>query len=448
MSNDTAKSLLEEYKRKLRRLEELQKEVRELRLKLAFIPGGKEIDVDLEEYRRLEEQYIAKLRELETLQREIKELQDKLAELGVTPEDPTSERISTPRVELRKPEVPQLIKYTPEDVERLADILALIVIAFGIMQAGSWFGKDNWIVAVAIGAAIAYLAINYNGPVRVFLRKIFQAVLEALIELINGMYAWIYLAGEYYGGNFLRMLVDIVVWTVAGYIFSQFIRFPAVKQFWDTLNQIIRTIFETARQWIDAVRSFVEQTRDWILQRIADLFGALDRLAQEVSSRFGILQEFFLQQLRAGLLEMKTWTELTIKEPFERALNKIEGQLDLLDQAMKDTTRWILAQVGAIRVQIADIVVTVPLVALYDWWIAQQTAQQAPTAYLEVMFESGRAEGPDESTDPLVLAMWALEDVDKMITKTHEVVAINEIRDHIDEAFAIFERPSPPPVAA
>lgn len=163
----------------------------------------------------------------------------------------------------------------PEWVERLADVLALIVSAFAIMQAGSWFGKDNFIVAIAMGAAIVFLVGNYNGPLRQWLRAIFTELILTIVTLVEAIGKFFEAAGKYYGGNFARMVLELVLVPVALGLVADFLRYPAVRDVVDFLKGVIRDATKLTEQAIAFTQEGIADLRHLLTTTVGDLLAYL-----------------------------------------------------------------------------------------------------------------------------------------------------------------------------
>lgn len=216
----------------------------------------------------------------------------------------------------------------PEWVERLADTLALIVTAFSIMQAGSWFGKDNFIVAIAIGAAIVFLVGNYNGPLRQFLRAIFIELILTIVTLVEAIGKFFEAASKYYGGNFARMVLELVLVPVALGLVADFLRYPAVRNIVDFLQGVIAEARHLAEQAVAFTQRGVADLRTWLTAQVSDVLAYLpqefDRFRSQVVGNFS--------QLFASA---------------ERRVTRVEGALET---GLANATAFIVQEVAGVKI--------------------------------------------------------------------------------------------------
>jgi len=348
-----------------------------------------------------------------------------------------------------EPKVPELIKWTKEDVERLADILALVTVAWAIAASKTWIGKDNWIVALAMLAAFYFLVVEYNGPLRAFLRRIFYAILETLVELINGLWAWIQQAQEHYGGNFFRMVIDIVLWTLAAWVFPRFFNSPSVKLFWDKTTQVIKAALEIALDATKFVLKLVQDTQKWVKNAIDELFLKLLELGGFVYEQLGELRQFFLDYLLTSLKALRREIESDVNAIFAKAEADLLRVQKMLEHRMQEIMEWILQELGAVTVRIGDVTVRLSFFTIYQTLLRSGAIHPGGEFTQADALESNTEQDLAEASPTHTLIAEALENVlavaeERPIDGVYLFVAqsLDELRE---EAVA---RVGPPPVVA
>lgn len=209
----------------------------------------------------------------------------------------------------------------PQWVEQLADTLALITTAFFIMQAGSWPGKDNWIVAIAMGAAAWFLIGNYNGPVRSWLRAIFTELLLTIVTLVESIGQFLEAASRYYGGNFARMVIAIILVPLALGVFRDLMGYAGVRDLLTFVTYLI-----------DGVRRFAQEATDFVRDRIEDLRVLLTGQLHDLLA--------FIPQ------ELDRFRSL-IEGDFNRLFTTAERRLDRLEASIDTTAHAIVSFVNS-----------------------------------------------------------------------------------------------------
>jgi len=344
--------------------------------------------------------------------------------------------MSTVLPEPKEPEIPQLIKYTRNDVERLADILALVTVAWFVAAAASWLGKDNFIVALAMLGAAYFLVKKYDSPVRSFLRQIFEEILDALFQLVNLIYAFLYMAYTYWGGRLLSMILHIVLWMVAGWVFERLFQYPGVRTLFETLTQAIRQTFEFALSLLNGVRTFAQNLDFWVREQVDRLFGAIGNLAVQVTEQLGALRDFVLDQISFQISQTRQDLLAFWNQSITQILGRLDAQRIALERAIKDTGEWLFAQIGDVRVQIGDLVLQIPLLSMYLAWLTAQNEALRTVEAAQVAFASIPTE-PVQTTDTIPVALlWVLEDVALAVEGTHPVDQLNEAFQTAREAIA------------
>ncbi len=264
----------------------------------------------------------------------------------------------------------------PDWVERLADVFALIVSAFAIMQAGSWFGKDNFIVAIAMGAAIVFLVANYNGPVRMWLRAIFVELILTIVTLVEAIGKFFEAAGKYYGGNFARMVLALVLVPVALGVFKQFFDYPAVRDLADWLQTFIKQAQELAQRAVRFVEEGLAEARAWTAQQLGELAALLPKEIQRSAER--ILQD--------------------VDQLFARAERRTAALEARVGQQGRDLVAWAGGELDTLHAQLTlfggRLDLTPELVRRY---LAERTARQVESVAADVRLPTFTGPEPPEA---------------------------------------------------
>jgi hypothetical protein len=331
------------------------------------------------------------------------------------------------------PRIPELIKYTPEDVERIADVLALVTAAWFVAAAASWAGKDNWIVALAMLGAAWFLVGQYNGPVRSLLRSIFAAVLDAIFQAVNLIYAFLYMAVNYWGGRIVSLILHIVLWMLAGWFFERLNQYPAIQRFWEAINKFVTDLFNFVRDLVLTVRNTLMQLDQWVKQAVDQLFGAIFDLAKRFSVELGALRDFMLGHIRLMIEFTKQDLMAFWNAGFARILGELDAALIRINNVLRDTQLWLISQIGDVVVRIGDVEVRIPLVALYQAWVlgedkARSAVDQANDAMLRLDLS-----GVQFTSDLGTWLDWAIQDLEAAAEGQSDVPELNLMFEWVKE---------------
>ncbi len=195
-------------------------------------------------------------------------------------------------------------------VDALAEVFAWVAIGFLIAQAGSWAGKDNFFVAIALGAAAAALFPNFVKPVKDFIKGIFTAVLDAIVDLIEFLGQWLAAVIEHFQGNLLRAIVRIVTVAAFLWIWNLARGIPVIGQLIDLIAETAGKLTAWVNQQVDGLLAALDRLRadvrtqiDAVLAGLGDLGRALrEDVLREVDALFGGVRRE-LAQLRFELLD-------------------------------------------------------------------------------------------------------------------------------------------------
>src|SRR3989454_1229891 len=277
----------------------------------------------------------------------------------------------------------------PGWIDGLADALSWLITAWAIMQAGSWVGYDNWMVALAMGAALVTLWPNLVEPFRRFIKSILLEIFQTVIDLVEAVGHFIEAAGRYYNGNFARMVIEVILVPIFLRTLSTFQDYPAVKQFADFMLQAIKTARELLQQGIDATRKLVDDTRAFLTGQLDDLLAYLPQ-------------------------ELGRWRS-SIEADFNRAFNQALNRLDALDARIDRTVAGLFQ---TISVTIAGVTTRIDLLetGLHDRIVAliDDTAGRVARRYALYRLAHATAETYDETGRALAQAgpPGALPDVE------------------------------------
>ncbi len=195
-------------------------------------------------------------------------------------------------------------------VDALGEVFAWVAIGFLIAQAGSWVGKDNFLVAIALGAAAAALFPNFVKPVKDFIKGIFTAVLDALVDLIEFLGQWLAAVIEHFQGNLIRAIVRIVAVAAFLWIWNLARGIPVIGQLIDLVAETAGKLTAWVNQQVDGLLAQLDALRADVRGRVDDLLAGLGDLGKairedvlrEVDGLFGGVRRE-LAQLRFELLD-------------------------------------------------------------------------------------------------------------------------------------------------
>jgi hypothetical protein len=218
----------------------------------------------------------------------------------------------------------------PEWADRVADAIAWIITAWGIMQAGSWLGYDNWLVALSMGAALLTLFPNLVEPFRRFIRGIILELLMTLVSLVEAIGHFIENAIRYYNGNFARMVIEIALVPVALRAIGDFIGYPAVRQITDWLQGVITETRKLLQGAVDGTRALVDQLQGAVEGQLHDLTAWIPK-------------------------ELALWrddAEKSLHRAFTQAANQVDRLEARVDRNLTDVARFATAQVAGVWVKL------------------------------------------------------------------------------------------------
>ena len=218
----------------------------------------------------------------------------------------------------------------PAWIDGLADAISWLITAWAIMQAGSWVGYDNWMVALAMGAALVTLWPNLVEPFRRFIKSILLEIFQTIIDLVEAIGHFIEAASRYYNGNFARMVIEVILVPVFLRTLSTFQDYPAVKQFADFMLQAIKTARELLQQGLDAARKLVDDTRALLLGKLDDLLAFLPE----------------------ELGRWRTSIEADFNRAFTQALNRLDALDSRVDRAVAGLGSFITVTIAGVTTRI------------------------------------------------------------------------------------------------
>jgi len=197
----------------------------------------------------------------------------------------------------------------PEWAEFVADVISYVALAFLFAQAAAWLGKDNWIVAIALGIAAAYLVNTIAPQFRLFLRAIIITIFQTIVELIEFIATWLREAAERGFASIIQAIVRVLVLAAFMWVWNLAQTIPAIKSIIDLIVQSVGSAIKWVNQLFDQALGFIDQLRlqargwiDNILTNLgdigkalrSDILGIVDRLFGGIRSQ--------LQELRFELL--------------------------------------------------------------------------------------------------------------------------------------------------
>jgi len=197
----------------------------------------------------------------------------------------------------------------PEWLGFVVDAISYVAVAFIVAQAAAWIGKDNWIVAIALGLAAAWLLERIAPQFRQFLRGIILALFEALVELVEFFATWLREATAQGFRSLVQAVVRVLVLAAFMWIWNLAQGIPAIKALIDlivdTSAKVIKFVNTTFDGFLKAIDNLRLQVRGWVDNALkglgdigkalrADIMGIVDRLFAGIKAE--------IQQLRFELL--------------------------------------------------------------------------------------------------------------------------------------------------
>ncbi len=197
----------------------------------------------------------------------------------------------------------------PEWLGFVIDVISYVAAAWAVAAAVSWVGLDNWIVALAMGVAAAWLLEWIAPQFRQFFRGIIIAVFEALVELVEFLGTWLREATQQGFKSIVQAIVRVLVLAAFMWIWNLAQGIPAIKALLDlivdTSAKVIKFVNTTFDGFLKLIDNLRLQVRGWIDNALkglgdiaqairADVLGIVDRLFSGIKAE--------VQQLRFELI--------------------------------------------------------------------------------------------------------------------------------------------------
>lgn len=238
----------------------------------------------------------------------------------------------------------------PAWVDQLAHALGTVATAFLIAQAAAWAGLDNWIVAIALGLALVFLFPNFVEPVRRLVRGIFTEVFRTIAELLAFMGAWLQGVLEYFQGNLLRAVIQILIVAAFMWIWNLALGIPVIRQLFTNIVERTAQVIAWVNRLFDQVLGFIDQLRRRLLDTADHLLQQMGVLGTAIRGEvIGIINRLFggftreVQQLRFQLV-----SELDVVRRFLNLQVEVLGQrIRLVPDEVRKTTLQLWASATA-----------------------------------------------------------------------------------------------------
>jgi hypothetical protein len=288
-------------------------------------------------------------------------------------------------------------------VDQLADTFSWVATAWLIAQAASWLGKDNWIVALAMGAAAVALFPNFVEPVRRFFRAIFHEIFAAVSDLITFLSQWLQAVAEHFQGNMLRAIIRIVALAAFMWIWNLARTIPAIANVIDVIVETAGKITAWVNQQIDSLVGQILRLRDQARAWVDGLLAQLGTLGAAIRDDvLGLVNQLFnglareLNQLRFELLDRLDVVQAALR--FE---------VEILGQRIRLVPREVVAflrerfnagvreQEQALRNQLRGSA-AFPMGHTAPWVVAEAAIAEVQADILQVTLVAGAAADPFE----------------------------------------------------
>ncbi len=197
----------------------------------------------------------------------------------------------------------------PGWVQQLAEALATVATAFTVAAAVSWAGLDNWIIAIALGLAAVWLFPRFVEPVKRLLVGVFTEVFRTLFELLAFLDTWLRGVVEYFQGNLIRAITQILIVAAFMWIWNLALGIPVVRQLFTNIVERTARLVAWINQVFDQVLGFIDQLRRRILETTDHLLRQLGLVGQAIRGEVtGLINRLFggltreISQLRSQLV--------------------------------------------------------------------------------------------------------------------------------------------------
>ena len=211
-------------------------------------------------------------------------------------------------------------------IRRWADfasaVIAYALIFYGLMAAAHAFGFFTFGIVIALLAITFLLRVNLVAPLQSAVRAIVGAILDIIDELVQFFIQWVQGIIQYFQGDFVRAVLQILILAAFSWIWELAQSIPAIRGVLDFIGNAIRTVVKFINDVFDQVTAWVEQLRRNIEDSIRVNLSNMGTFGQQLTdSIIGVVDRLF-----TGL-----------ESRINRLRFELVGQVDFLSQALRAT---------------------------------------------------------------------------------------------------------------
>ncbi len=312
----------------------------------------------------------------------------------------------------------------PPWVDYISDIIAYVVVFYGLVVAAQAFSLFTIFVGVGLLALTGLLQAVIINPIRSAIRIVFGTIIEIIVEIVQFVAEWLRATIEYFQGNFVKMILRVVILAAFAWIFKEAMKIPAFHDTIEWIGTSIKNVVQFVNNLFDSITKAIEWVRGQIRDVIGNTFSSLgdwgkylsDALLGQVDRLFTGLERR-VQQLRFAILE----------------------RVDLITAAMSAQITVFGIKVGLLPDEIR--------VYLRHFYQAQPRQALENTAEIVALAGAGLGTGAAELTPPWTIA----DDLDREMRTTfaggtNEIAAIvAQFSTSLREAF-LGKFPETPPI--
>ncbi len=208
-------------------------------------------------------------------------------------------------------------------IDFLASLVSWVIVFWGFVIIAQSLNFFNWLVVAAFVALTFVLRGVLINPVKQVVLTIFGAIIQILNDLVNFVVEWFNGILQYFQGDFLRAILQILEVAAFMYLWSFAQRIPVIGNLIKLITQAVGAVVNWINQTFDTVIKFLEFVRKQAEQTIGLLFDSTTSLGkllagafnQQIDRLIGGL-EGKLQTLRFELLDkvdiVRQFTQATI----------------------------------------------------------------------------------------------------------------------------------------
>ncbi len=171
-------------------------------------------------------------------------------------------------------------------IDFLASLVSWILVFWGFVILAQALGFFNWLVVAAFIALTFVLRTVLINPVKQVVLTIFGSIIQILNDLINFVVEWFNGILQYFQGDFLRAILQILEVAAFMYLWSFAQRIPVIGNLIKLITQAVGAVVNWINQTFDTVVKFLEWVRKSAEETIGTMFDKTTTLGRLLVNAF------------------------------------------------------------------------------------------------------------------------------------------------------------------